>query len=79
MGETPRVRWFGRKETGLGIGPLTWQGRAATFLYVLLVLFAVVVYSSISLIVLVVGLYTVAFVLLVAFTSDVMDHWPPGG
>ena len=78
MGETPRTRWFGRKETGLGFGPLTWQGRAATFLYVFLVIVAVVIYNAVSLTFLVIGLYTVAFGLLVAFTSDLMEHWPPG-
>jgi len=76
--ERTRARWFGRTERGLGFGPLTWQGRAATFLYVFLVLVAVVIYSSLGLTFLVIGLYTVGFLLLVAFTSDLMDHWPPG-
>ena len=78
MGDRQRIRWFGRKAGGLGFGPLTWQGRAATFLYVFLVIVAVVIYSALSLTFLVIGLYTVAFVLLVAFTSDIMDNWPPG-
>jgi hypothetical protein len=78
MIEHQRPRWFGRKDGGIGFGPLTWQGRSATFLYVFLVVFAVVIYSTLSLIALVIGLYTVVFVLLVAFTSDIMDNWPPG-
>jgi hypothetical protein len=78
MGERQRPRWFGASAGRLGFGPLTWQGRAATFLYVFLVIVAVVIYSALSLTLLVIGLYTVAFVLLVAFTSDLMDHWPPG-
>jgi hypothetical protein len=78
MGEQERTRWFGKSEGGIGFGPLTWQGRAATFLYVFLVIVAVIIYSALSLTFLVIGLYTVAFVLLVAFTSDLMDHWPPG-
>ncbi len=73
-----RPRWFGKKENWLGFGPLTWQGRAATYLYVFLVVVAVVLYSSLSLIALVVGIYTVAYVLLVAFRSDLLEHWPPG-
>jgi hypothetical protein len=73
-----RPRWFGKKDGRFGFGPLTWQGRSATFLYVFLVLVAVVIYRTLSLTVLVIGLYTVAYVLLVAFTSDVMDNWPPG-
>ena len=78
MDDQRRARWFGKKDGGLGFGPLTWQGRAATFLYVFLVIVAVVIYSELSLTILVIGLYTVAFILLVACTSDVMDHWPPG-
>ncbi len=70
--------WFGRKEGGLGFGPLTWQGRSAVFLYVFLVLVAVVLYRSLALIALVVAVYTIAFVLLVAFKSELMEHWPPG-
>ena len=73
-----RTRWFGKKEGVLGFGPLTWQGRAATFLYVFLVLVAVVLYRSLALVALVVAVYTIAFVLLVAFKSDLMEHWPPG-
>ena len=78
MSGTPKRRWFGKKDGGLGFGPLTWQGRAATVLYVVLVLFAVVIYRTLSLTALVIVLYTVGFVLLVAFTSELMDNWPPG-
>jgi hypothetical protein len=78
MVDDERTRWFGQKEGGIGFGPLTWQGRAATFLYVFLVIVAVIIYSQLSLTFMVIGLYTVAYLLLVAFTSDLMDHWPPG-
>lgn len=70
--------WFGRKHGGLGFGPLTWQGRAATFLYVFLVLVAIFVYSDVSLTVLVVVFYTIAFGFVVMLKSDVLKHWPPG-
>lgn len=75
--ETP-VRWFGRKENGRGFAILTWQGRAATFLYCLLVVLAVFTYSRLTLTVFVIAFYTVAFVLLVAYKSDLMENWPPG-
>jgi hypothetical protein len=78
VSEKAKPRWFGEREGRFGFGPRTWQGRSATFFYIFLVLFAVVIYSTLSLIVLVIGLSTVAFVLLVAFTSDLMDNWPPG-
>jgi hypothetical protein len=78
MVDDERTRWFGQTEGGIGFGPLTWQGRAATFLYVFLVIVAVIIYSQLSLTFMVIGLYTVAYLLLVAFTSDLMDHWPPG-
>ncbi len=57
---------------------LTWQGRAATFLYCVLVLVAIVTYSQLTLTLFVVAFYTVAFVLLVAYKSDLMENWPPG-
>ena len=75
--ETP-VRWFGRKENGRGFAILTWQGRAATFLYCLLVVLAVFTYSRLTLTVFVIAFYTVAFVLIVAYKSDLMENWPPG-
>jgi hypothetical protein len=70
--------WFGKKEGGLRIAPLTWQGRAATFLYCFLVLVAVLTYSQLTLTVFVVVFYTVTFGLLVVYKSDLMDKWPPG-
>lgn len=70
--------WFGKKQGGLGFGPLTWQGRAVTFLYVVLVILAVFVYSEISLTVLVVVFYTIIFGCVVMLKSDLLKHWPPG-
>jgi hypothetical protein len=70
--------WFGKKDGGLGFGPLTWQGRAATFLYVVLVILAVFVYSEISLTVLVVVFYTIVFGCVLMLKSDLLEHWPPG-
>jgi hypothetical protein len=70
--------WFGKKEGGLRVAPLTWQGRAATFLYCVLVLVAIVTYSQLTLTLFVVAFYTVTFVLLVAYKSDLMENWPPG-
>ena len=72
------VLWFGRKEGGRGFGPRTWQGRAAVFLYVFLVLVAIVTYSDLSLTAFVVVFYSVVFGFLVMVKSDLMkDHWPP--
>ncbi len=72
-------RWFGKKQGGLGFGPLTWQGRAATFLYVFLLVVAAFTYSQLGLTVFVVLFYTVVYGFIVAFKSDLMkDHWPPG-
>jgi hypothetical protein len=70
--------WFGKKEGGLGFGPLTWQGRAVTALYVFLVVVAIFVYSEITLTVLVVVFYTIVFGFVVMLKSDVLKHWPPG-
>jgi hypothetical protein len=70
--------WFGKKEGGLRIAPLTWQGRAATVLYCFLVIVALFIYSQLMLTVFVVVFYTVAFGLLVIYKSDLLENWPPG-
>ncbi len=70
--------WFGKKERGLRVTPLTWQGRTATALYCVLVVVAVVTYSQLTLTVFVIAFYTVAFGCLVAYKSDLMENWPPG-
>ncbi len=66
--------WFGKTKGRLGFGPLTWQGRAATFLYVFLVIVAIFVYSQLTLTVLVVVFYTVTFAFTVMYKSDVLHH-----
>ena len=77
--EKPEL-WFGKKEGGLGFGPLIWQGRAATILYALLLLVAVITYSQLTLTVFVVLFYTMVYVFLVVMKSDIMkDREPPGG
>lgn len=76
MDEPPR--WFGKKEGGLRIAPLTWQGRAATVLYCFLVVVAVLTYSQLTLTLFVVAFYTVTFGLVVLYKSDLLEHWPPG-
>ena len=70
--------WFGKKEGALGFGPLTWQGRAATTLYVFLVVVAVFTYSQVTLTALVAVFYTITFGCVVMLKSDLLKHWPPG-
>ena len=77
-GEPATRLWFARKDTGIGFGPTSWQGRALTFLYVFLVLAAVVTYSQLTLTAFVIGFYTVVFVLVVTIKSDLLSGWPPG-
>lgn len=67
------ARWFGTRESG-GFGPLVWQGRAALALYVILVLFALVLYSDVGLIVTVLVIYTVALLAVIVMTSDLKDR-----
>jgi hypothetical protein len=80
MVEVPRPEpqmWFGKKEGGLGFGPITRQGRVVTVLYVLLVVVAIFTYSQLYLTGFVVAFYTVAFGSIVIAKSDLMkDHWP---
>jgi hypothetical protein len=75
--EEPQL-WFGKRDGRLRFGPLTWQGRAITFLYFFLVLVALVTYSQLGLTLFVVGFYTVAFGFVVAVKSDLLKDWPPG-
>ena len=80
MVEVPRPEpqlWFGKKEGGLGFGPITRQGRVVTVLYVLLVVVAIFTYSQLALTAFVVAFYTVAFGSVVIVKSDLMkDHRP---
>jgi hypothetical protein len=76
--QTPDSQWFGKTVGRLGFGPLNWQGRAATFLYIFLVVVAVFVYSQLSVTIFVIGFYTVVFALVIAIKSDLMKGWPPG-
>ena len=75
----PSRRWFGPNEDG-AFRPLTWQGKTAIALYVVLVIFALVLYSDVTLIVTVVIIYTAVLGFLIAYTSDLMkDRFPPAG
>jgi len=76
--QSPDSPWFGKTESRLGFGPLNWQGRAATFLYVFLVVVAIFVYSQLGVTIFVIAFYSVVFGLLVAIKSDLMKGWPPG-
>jgi hypothetical protein len=72
--EKPRL-WFGKKEGGLGFGPITRQGRTATALYVFLVVVAIFTYSQLALTGFVVVFYTFTFGFLVVAKSDLIkDH-----
>jgi hypothetical protein len=78
MAETPPTEpqvWFGKKEGGLGFGPVSKQGRVITVLYVLLVVVAIFTYSQLALTGFVVAFYTVAFGSIVIVKSDLIkDH-----
>ena len=76
MGDGDRL-WFGRKDSRLGFGPLTWEGRVALWLYLFLVVVAVVVYATLGLTLFVIAFYTVVLALLVAVKSDLLKGWPP--
>jgi hypothetical protein len=78
MVEIPRPErqlWFGKREGGLGFGPLTREGRVVTVAYVLLVVVAIFTYSQLTLTAFVIGFYTVAFGSIIIAKSDIMkDH-----
>ena len=74
----PDSPWFGKTAGRLGFGPLNWQGRAATFLYIFLVVVAIFIYSQLGVTIFVIGFYTVVFALVIAIKSDLLKGWPPG-
>ena len=66
-------RWFGPAGSK-AIRPLTWQGRLAYRIYLVLVLFAVLVYSSWALIATVVAIYTLILSAVIFVKSDLADQ-----
>ena len=70
--------WFGKKEGGLGFGPIARQGRVVTVLYGLLVVVAIFTYSQLDLTGFVILFYTVVFGCVVLAKSDIRkDHEAP--
>jgi hypothetical protein len=67
--------WFGKKQTGLGFGPITKQGRIVTALYVLLCVTAVFTYSQLALTGFVVLFYTLVFGCVIVYKSDLMKDF----
>jgi len=72
-----RALWFGNRDGGPGLTPLTWQGRATLFLYGFLVLAALVTYSQLAVTAFVILFYTVVLVFVVVVKSDLLKEWPP--
>ena len=72
MAEQEKELWFAKKEGG-GIAFLTWHAKFATAIYVVLILFAIVLYSQISLIALVVIFYTIVYGCLLIFKSNIVS------
>jgi hypothetical protein len=66
--------WFGRTETGIGIAPLSWKGRAVLMGWALLVVVALVTYSTLSITAFVVAFYTAVLIGIVAVKSDLLDE-----
>jgi hypothetical protein len=66
--------WFGKRERGLGFGPITKEGRIATAVYLLLLVVAVFTYSQVALTAFVVGFYTLVFGCVVIAKSDLMKQ-----
>ena len=72
LAQEPTQLWFGKKENWLGFGPIRREGRAISYLYVLLVVVAIFTYSNMALTALVAVFYTVVFGLVVIAKSDLM-------
>jgi cell division protein FtsW (lipid II flippase) len=77
MAAQVRAPWFAKTGHGFPVAPVTWQGRFATALYVVLVLLALLVYSDLGLIVFVIFFYTMVFSFVVVLKSDLLDDRNP--
>ena len=66
--------WFTSTESGV-VKPCTWQGRLAYRLYLVLVLFAVLIYSSWRLVLTVVVIYTLILGAVIFVKSDLADRF----
>jgi|GEM_PF-811690 len=77
MSASTSDHWFERRNGG-GIRPTCWQGRATLAGYVFLVVIALITYlavsSQVSLLLLVVVLYTVALAGIILMKSDLKDE-----
>ena len=65
--------WFTTSEAGV-VKPCSWQGRLAYRLYLVLVAFAVFIYSSWGLVLTVVAIYTLILAAVIFVKSDLVDR-----
>jgi len=65
--------WFGTSEAGM-VRPCSWQGRLALRLYLVLVLFALLIYSSWGLVLTVVVIYTLILAAVIFVKSDLSER-----
>jgi hypothetical protein len=65
--------WFARTERGVRI--TSWKGRATLMGWALLVVIALVTYSTLGITVFVVGFYTAVLLGVVAVKSDLLDEY----
>ena len=75
MADRSGSAWFGRTESALGIGPLNWRGRATLAGWALLVVVALVTYSTLGITIFVVGFYTAVLLGIVALKSDLLEEY----
>jgi len=70
-----RSVWFARRETGIGFGPVVWQGRAVLAGWALLVVVALITYSTLSITFFVVVFYTAIAAGIMIVKSDLRDEF----
>jgi len=78
MPEREDDAWFGRTESGIGVGPRNWKGRAVLMGWVLLTVIAVVTYSTLGITIFVVAFYSAIVIGIVAVKSDLLDEYRSG-
>jgi|APCry1669190156_1035279.scaffolds.fasta_scaffold10620_3 hypothetical protein len=78
MAESGTQLWFEKTDSGIGVRPASFPGRAVTAFWILLCLLALVTYSTMTIMIFVIIFYTVVFGFIVFVKSDLRPP-PPGG
>jgi hypothetical protein len=79
MAENGTQLWFEKTDSGIGVRPASFPGRAVTAFWALLCLLALVTYSTMTIMIFVIIFYTAVFGCIVFVKSDLRPEQPGDG